>query len=345
MSICALCGRKVGDGAHVCPKCTETIARDLGDVAALIGGTGTSETGQSLALADELEVTYTRRSIGARSGGGRKSKADMQDGLLLWDERASKAARNLRGTLVTWTRITLEERGTLTLAGPARRGEPWPIVIELAGPVADTLPSMAALLLRNLAWWCRRDDVKDFADDIAATVERARRVVDREPGRLFIGPCMADIIGSGGGCPGPDRCGCGCHNGYGNPCTFAGGCGLGSKPIRQCTEDLYAKIGETVVTCRACKAEHDVAKRRDFLLAASEDLLLHAAWIAQALSGFGVQVKVERIWQWASRGQLLAHGVDLRGRPTYRVGDVMDLLQADVERTERLATRRRSASA
>lgn len=107
---------------------------------------------------------------------------------------------------------------------------------------------------------------------------------------------------------------------------FAGPCGL-------CGEDLYATPGEPVVVCAACRTPEDVEERRAFLLAKVDDQLVTATEMARALTTLGQPVTPERIRQWKHRGRILARGSNLAGVPLYRVGDVVSLLVAEVERS------------
>lgn len=101
---------------------------------------------------------------------------------------------------------------------------------------------------------------------------------------------------------------------YGGPCDL-------------CGADLYGRIDAAEVKCRECGVRYDVAARREWLLVEAEDVLANAALIARALTRLGAEVKVDRIYKWAERGQLAAHGVDANSRPTYRLGDVLDILE------------------
>lgn len=100
----------------------------------------------------------------------------------------------------------------------------------------------------------------------------------------------------------------------------------------QCGEDLYARPGAALVTCHACAEQYDVAERRSYLLAAAEDTLAGATLIAQALTSLGQPVTPDRMWKWAERGRIVKRGTDLRGKPLYRVGDVIDLLANQSEK-------------
>lgn len=99
---------------------------------------------------------------------------------------------------------------------------------------------------------------------------------------------------------------------------YAGAC--------SCGEHLYATPGARSFTCRGCGADYDVAQRQEWLRAAAEDQLAHAALISQALTTLALPVTPQRIRKWAERGQLVAHSVDTHGRALYRVGEVIELL-------------------
>jgi hypothetical protein len=96
-----------------------------------------------------------------------------------------------------------------------------------------------------------------------------------------------------------------------------------------CGQDMYARPGAIRVTCPDCDSWYDVAARRAYLLGAAEDTLAGAALIAQSLTSLGQPVTPERLRQWAHRGRIVPHGTDLRGRPMYRVGDVITLLAGE----------------
>lgn len=170
---------------------------------------------------------------------------------------------------------------------------------------ADTLPAMAGWLLDRGPALRRHPAADDLAAEVHDAMAAALVVADRPPERLYAGPCDGD------GCPG----------------------------------SVYGDLGSPTVACDACGAEYDTEARRRWLLAAAEDQLAPASQLARALTALDRPVTVERIWQWASRGRLAAHGVDLRGRPTYRVGDVRTLLDADAARQAGRRTRRERRSA
>lgn len=122
---------------------------------------------------------------------------------------------------------------------------------------------------------------------------------------------------------------------------YAGRCGI------VCTSELYVEVGRAVVTCSACDTRHDVAARRDFLLAQAKDYLVTATEAAGALMSWtdydGSQRNlVARIGMWKGRKQVQVRGqVEIGGqdRDLYRLGDLQDLLIGDAQREQGRALR------
>lgn len=79
---CTACTRPVSD-ATLCRHCTDTLAKALGDVTALMA---------------EIPTTHARLSRTGGDNGGRRSAERP----LPWDERASEAAAVLDSTLTAW---------------------------------------------------------------------------------------------------------------------------------------------------------------------------------------------------------------------------------------------------
>lgn len=103
---------------------------------------------------------------------------------------------------------------------------------------------------------------------------------------------------------------------------YAGACNCGT--------DLYVRPGATVIACRDCGTEHDVAKRRTELLDALEDRLATTVEISRAVRTIGqIEVTPSAIRGYAFRGRLEAKTVDRQGRPLYRMGDVLDLMAGE----------------
>ncbi|QIK83098.1 hypothetical protein [Sanguibacter sp. HDW7] len=112
---------------------------------------------------------------------------------------------------------------------------------------------------------------------------------------------------------------------------------------RTCDATVYAARGQDVARC-ACGAEHDVRARRAALLGRAEHLDLPATQLARAIDGLGVEVTPKQIDNWVQRGRLTPAGMTSTrpARRTYRVGDVLDIVNADAARRE---ARARPASA
>lgn len=166
-------------------------------------------------------------------------------------------------------------------------------------PLTPTTTGYSRWLLNHRDRIAGHEHAPQLRDEISYATDQARRAVDRPPQRTYAGPCLTPSA------DGP------------------------------CREDLYAKPGADTVRCRTCDTIHDLHERRVWLLAEAEDQLETATHIAQALSTLGQQVNATRIRKWAERGRIVPHGLNLRGDPTYRIGDVIDLLAADRERETR----------
>jgi hypothetical protein len=96
---------------------------------------------------------------------------------------------------------------------------------------------------------------------------------------------------------------------------------------------LYALEHDEWVRCRACAETWSVEVRRADLLAQVADQLVGAKLLAEVLAGMTREkVSHDRVRMWASRGRLLAHGRDRRGRWAYRIGDGVALLTASRRR-------------
>ncbi len=105
----------------------------------------------------------------------------------------------------------------------------------------------------------------------------------------------------------------------------------------RCREDLWVPAGTAAgtVRCPACRAQVDVESRRTWLLQQVEDMLLPATELARAIDGLGVPVTPSTVRSWVARTRLVAKGQRMVGgrvTPVYRVGDVLDLVNAEAAR-------------
>ncbi len=211
------------------------------------------------------------------------------------------------------TALVTYRRGARIGLASGRRGDPQPLPYdERVRPALDDLgAAVGALvylvetrrrtpapqehptrwLLEQVDWLrCQTDSLEEF-QALQRALDKLERVVDRPA----------------------DRC-------YAGPCNNVDDDGL------ECGEQLYARPGAPRVTCRRCGAWYDVSARREWMVDAAQDVLAGAQLLAQALTNLDVAVTAGRIYVWAHRGRLVKRGVDERGRPLYRLGDVRDLL-------------------
>lgn len=171
---------------------------------------------------------------------------------------------------------------------------------EVLRPLS-TWTVLGAWLCAQVSWLRSSPLGPEAVEKLGAAVGAARSVVDRPSDMVYAGPCNASTVD-----------GDGLH--------------------QVCGEDLYARAGEISVTCTSCGAKHALSDRRQWLLGKVEDMLLPASELARAIDGLGVDVTPTAIWKWKERGRLTPHGTDGRGHPLYRVGDVMDVVNAAAAR-------------
>lgn len=211
-------------------------------------------------------------------------------------------------TIVAWCRTVMEDHPELH--GPACR-ECLHVscsAIRRRRWPANTVPSMCAYLDRQFRWIVREQWAPVLLDELLHTERRMARLVDRPADRWYAGKCSA---------------------------TDASG--------NLCEAELYATAERGTITCRGCEAEHDVAGRRDFLLAEAKEYLVTATEAARALIAWtdydGTEDKlVKRISMWRDRERLdVADVTSLNGRDRhlYRLGDIQDLLIAHAQRTQK----------
>jgi predicted RNA-binding Zn-ribbon protein involved in translation (DUF1610 family) len=166
------------------------------------------------------------------------------------------------------------------------------------------LAVLAAWLVDQLDWLRHRPEAADAFGQLSEAARTLVRIVDRPPSRWYAGPC-----------------------GHGD-----------------CTETLRPVAGATTAICPACGAEHDLDRRRAWLLEQAEELWAPATRLAHLLTQLGVTCTPEMIRGYAHRGRLAPHpDVDPRGYPRYRLGSARELVDGqrreERERTLRAAVR------
>lgn len=158
--------------------------------------------------------------------------------------------------------------------------------IDASRTPADTLPALARWLIRHRRTLLGHPAVEEAVDELTDAVHQARRAIDRPVGTWYAGPCG----------------------------------------VADCTADLHARHGAHAIRCRRCGATHDTAAREAWLMEQVRDQRDTAAGVARALQGFHPGLTPEMIRGYAQRLRLFPAGVDVGGRPLYRIGDVRDLL-------------------
>lgn len=100
-------------------------------------------------------------------------------------------------------------------------------------------------------------------------------------------------------------------------------------PCVLCAEDLYALPGAATIRCPRCQAKHDAQERREQLLVAAQDRLVHAELIGRALIALGWEtMTAARVRGLVRRGRVVERGQDSARRTLYRLGDVVGVMRA-----------------
>lgn len=155
------CGRPTRDGAYVCEKCLDSLAKVLNEMQW---------------TEDQIATSITRQR--SASGSGSRSATTP----LPWDEKASDAERALRTSLATWVRFCVEER--------VRNSDPRP------GLPKDRLAAMARWLLWRVDGLAFHELGSDAVDEITdAVAEVERRIFSKPRPKMYLGICTAERDG------------------------------------------------------------------------------------------------------------------------------------------------------
>lgn len=247
-------------------------------------------------LALALESAHTKS---LRFGASTPSRApvpssqDQEESPLPFNPKASETSALLLDTLTRWADLVAHQRGYFR-------------------PL-NTVPVLARWLAQQVVWLRSAEIGPEAVQRIRAVIRRSLHVVDRPADRLYAGPCDATVeveVPPTTTEPAPDAAQ--------QPTTVSVPCGA----------DLYAEAGDLAATCTSCGKVFPLAERRKWLLGEAEDMLLPATELARAIDGLGADVTPHMIRVWKDRGRLVPHGSTSTGRPLYRVGDVMDLVNA-----------------
>ena len=303
---CDLCGEPVRDTAYVCPRCTADTARYLTDVVKVA-----SEVETTVARLARYSDRHGRGVPEEREPGEEKMPNGLRPTPLPFEPGARQRGDLAMNDIVTWARHVAEERGVpATLPGPAFgplcgsqgvcRHESCSVIH--ARSVPHPVARAATYLLGNLEWLRYRREAEEAMTVLSAAGATLVRIVDAPPPLWYAGPCYT-LQDDGG----------------------------------TCMEELYARTDDGTVKCPACKQRHDVFERRVWLLREADDVLAHASLIAAALTVLDRKVTSSMVRNYADRGRIQARGVDERGRPVYRVGDVRAVVAEVARRSTSVA--------
>lgn len=247
-------------------------------------------------LAEELDTTIARldkqgkATVGFVRSGGDEQPLPLNLG-------AVEAKHKLRDFLWSWTACLWEAFGVRDTNGQLPK-------LALRIDLVD----LSRWLLRHPTWIADHEAAEYLYKEIRGAVSKAFRAVDAAPDKVFIGPCSTE------------------QDGF------------------TCEQDVYAVRGRDNARCRTCGAEHVVSERRKVMAGAVAHQELTAEELSRALPEWlGVPVTSSQIRQWAFR-KVPIEGTDkkrpmlpkagmrklseggVREVPTYRVGDVLDIL-------------------
>lgn len=267
---------------------------------------------------DDLETIATKRArygtSGATKGSIGKAQPVPVDGRFLdVTGTGTQVGWDTWATVVAWCRTIMADQPN-ALPGPACRACIHPTCTDIRRRrwPRSTIRAMLAYFDRQFRWIIAQSFAPQMLDELLDCERRLRRLIDRPPDRWYAGKCSStdELLGT------------------------------------TCETELYALVDSGTLTCEGCGAEHDVARRRDFLLAEAKDYQVTATEAAQALLAWtdydGTETKlVDRIRKWRDRGRLEVLDVTSlsgRDRHLYRLGDIQVLLigEAQDAQTKRL---------
>lgn len=280
-----------------CARCDRQVA-DQSYVCERCAAAAAVQLARIVDLAPEVEAAIARLArFGSGGGGGRQRPLPV-------DLHAAERAAEIGHTVATWARHVSESRGVVVPRGPAPQEGPTCRTNTCRHLSCEAVRrrrryvgvAAAARFLgeaHNLRWLRHRPEAAEAFEDLTAAASKLQRLVGGPLPRWYAGQCWEDL-GEG----------------------------------RHCENELYAEPGAWTVRCRVCRVSHDTAARKDWLLEQAADTLAHAELIARALTALGLEdVTPARVRGMARHGRLLAKGEDSAGRPTYRVGDVLGVLE------------------
>lgn len=239
--------------------------------------------GDVRSLVDDLYTSMAKQArVPAGSGGKVKPRPLTAD-----EEEGSSALKHERSP-INWGAVEARDVLTNVLETWARdlTNDTWRPVHGRPSAV-----QAAWLLLGEMTEIRRHPAVGELVEEVTDAVEQARRFIDRPADRVYVGRCRS---------VGADE--------YGQTV--------------ECGADLYARPGATVVRCRVCMADTDVAEQQAWLMAEARPMLVSVRQAAQWMGSFyGSDVSEATI-----RGLIHRKKLGYVQGKLIRLGDLLDVL-------------------
>jgi hypothetical protein len=165
------------------------------------------------------------------------------------------------------------------------------------------LAELARFVAAHLGWLRVRPEAAQAWNELDAAYRRAVRTVDRPEAMWYAGPCWSPVAN-------------------------------GAK----CEQELYMpKTGQRWIRCHRCGAQWSSEARREWLLASARDYLATATEMARLVAAYAEVISTDfhrMLRLWIHRRRIRPRTDDERGRPMYRVGDVLDLVTDSMARRQ-----------
>lgn len=298
------CDRPTGEG-FICAGCTKHLERVLAELPSWLG---------------ELDMAIARQVRVTSRDGGKPTKRFEQP--LPYNESAADLLHRVRNELSTAIRGLCESRGTVA-------------------PRIDRTPDMATWLVDHVDS-IRQDDAAPEMVAWARSLRDAIRWQVDNLGTRFAGPCTARIrVLEVGDNPEPRSPAAtdadeSAMSDMETPSEESGaGESLSALPVRlierECGHDLRTRPGDKMIKCRNCGTVYDPVERMAWALSKTRDALETGRVIADALTtALSVNITWSMIRQMEFRGEIGWLTTDDVGRKLYRVGDVVDVVNARI---------------
>ena len=302
---CQVCSAPSGDGANLCRTHTDDLAQQL----------------RSLLPGRETRTGYTGQTAGPRHRPELLTEYVPVDvpGLIAELEttltRQDRAAAERHGSPSTTTPLVWNEHASTKAFELNATINAWALDVSKLGederdplrPIHYTdTAAVTEWLLRNLSTLRQHGEAGQAFNELIDSITEARRAVDKPPEQVTYGPC--------------------------------GNTGTQEEPRDEaCREYLYALPGKPIVVCRGCGAKYETEARLEWMRNYARDMLATATEAAGYLRLTGLTTTPEVVRGLAARARIKAVQVDSRGRPLYRISEVVKAISERYKRRVKAA--------